>query len=318
MNAFDFPEILNHWNLSFRHSAGNDEIQGSPERTVHRVVVYDNADCKWILEQIAEEQFTLKSRIAETLERLQKHNLSLVHPYLRNRSGKHITCHAGELWTLRPFIDGVHLNRKEYLADTWRANAMAEFLARMRNVSDGITGLNNGPVFSIMDYARERMAVYQKHRPALFQGLEPVFQSLEKSLAPVHDNIRTAFCHGDYHPVNIIWGEDCINSVIDWEFCGRKPETYDAALLLGCLGFDDPDALIGPLVLRFARLMRESGIYADASWESIFDLVIAIRFGWLSEWLRWTDRSARKLEVLYMNLLTTQKDYILDRWRIFQ
>jgi len=38
-----------------------------------------------------------------------------------------------------------------------------------------------------------------------------------------------AFCHGDYHPMNIIWSADDIKCVIDWEFSEYKSEIYDAA-----------------------------------------------------------------------------------------
>jgi len=37
-------------------------------------------------------------------------------------------------------------------------------------------------------------------------------------------------------------------ALIDWEFCGLRPEMYDAALVVGCLGMEDPRSLTGDLV----------------------------------------------------------------------
>ena len=103
--------------------------------------------------------------------------------------------------------------------------------------------------------------------------------------------------------LNIIWGQGSIQAVIDWEFCGTKPEIYDLANLLGCLGMEDPQSLYGPFVHRLIGRLRRSGIFADISWSALPDLMLAIRFAWLSEWLRKNDRPMIRLEADYMSLL---------------
>ena len=112
----------------------------------------------------------------------------------------------------------------------------------------------------------------------------------------------------------MVWGSGELFSLIDWEFCGIKAEVYDAALLVGCIGFENPAALTGDFTLRLINRLRDSGIYKKASWDVFFDLLIASRYGWLSSWMRKNDERSRDLEMLYMNLLTARKKHILEQW----
>jgi Ser/Thr protein kinase RdoA (MazF antagonist) len=128
---------------------------------------------------------------------------------------------------------------------------------------------------------------------------------------PVHDRLPTGFCHGDFHPLNIIWGNTEIRAVIDWEFCGTKPETYDLANLLGCLGMEDPQSLDGPFAGQLIQRLRKAGIFSDTSWQALPDLMLAIRFAWLSEWLRKNDRPMIRLEADYMALLLDIRSFLI-------
>ena len=51
-----------------------------------------------------------------------------------------------------------------------------------------------------------------------------------------YEKMPVAFCHGDYHPLNIIWSVDDIQYVIDWEFSGYKKTIYYVPNLIGCVG----------------------------------------------------------------------------------
>jgi homoserine kinase type II len=44
-------------------------------------------------------------------------------------------------------------------------------------------------------------------------------------------------------------------------------------------------------------------------------MIIAIRFGWLSEWLRNRDEEMIELETVYMNLLMDHADDLAAQWR---
>jgi homoserine kinase type II len=158
------------------------------------------------------------------------------------------------------------------------------------------------------------MDAWRARYSALADKLEHSFSSLEREFFPVHEQLPAAFCHGDYHPLNMVWGTDGIRSVIDWEFCGIKPELYDAALLVGCIGFEDPDNLIKEPVIRLVRRLRAAGYGADRSWDCFLQLTAAIRFGWMSEWIRRHDREARRMESVYIDILVDQAAYIQQKW----
>ncbi|VGO14840.1 hypothetical protein PDESU_03409 [Pontiella desulfatans] len=314
MELGHYTKILRNWRLEPADTQDAVELPGSPERTVSRKAITDTEGRRWVLEEVAEESYSRKLAIAETMETLKTRGLDGIHPYERNTLGQLITCYAGRLCMLRPHVAGIPLNRKNWLEESWRAEAMAHHLIKMQLISEPSPLQNVGPLFSIADFVKRRTEVFRKHRNELAEALEPVFNNLEKNLFPKLGKAPTSFCHGDFHPLNIIWGEKSIQSVIDWEFCGLKPEAYDAALLVGCIGFDNPDALIGDFTGTLIKKTSAAAIFSPESWEWFIDLVIAIRYGWLAEWMRTNDESARDLEMLYMNLLTTQKGYIADKW----
>ena len=131
-----------------------------------------------------------------------------------------------------------------------------------------------------------------------------------------HDHLPTALCHGDYHPLNVIWSSGGINAVIDWEFMGCKPEIYDMANLIGCIGIEDPEALAGDLVQAFIGTMRDARVFSDDSWSALFGFVTALRFAWLAEWLRNQDAEMITLECVYMNLLVENADLLAGLWGI--
>jgi homoserine kinase type II len=302
MKNTNYIELLHSWQISF---AGLDEtvqVAGSPERAAQRVVVRDVDGVRWILERIEAGNLNRKQDVAEHLEMLS--GMKQVHPYRPTTAGFFFA----EGWMLRSYIEGIELDRKTYLQDAWRINAMADFLLRLRDEAD--TG--TGPVFSMCAYAQQRMDIWRGRYSKLADKLEHSFQTLEKSFFQIHDQLPVSFCHGDYHPLNMVWGTNSIRSVIDWEFCGIKPELYDMALLVGCIGFEDPDNLIKEPVIRLVQRLRAAGYGSEESWAHFLELTATIRFGWMSEWIRRRDREARQMEAVYIDILVDQKDYILE------
>lgn len=193
---------------------------------------------------------------------------------------------------------------------------MAEFLIglrqKSRNLPEGLQSRN----FFILDYIDTLSNRIREKEPNLFKTIATFVRFVKTHLAPVHDAIPVAFCHGDFHPLNMIWAENAITAVIDWEFSGTKPEIYDAATLIGCMGMETPDALAGPLVTAFVRDLKASDILAQQSWAALPAFMVAIRFGWLSEWLRNRDTEMIELETVYLNLLVKHTDDLKNIWKI--
>jgi len=97
---------------------------------------------------------------------------------------------------------------------------------------------------------------------------------------------------------------------------GIKPEIYDAANLVGCIGIENPEGLTGELACDFIAALKDAGLISDINREVFTEFVIAVRFAWLSEWLRHKDREMIELETVYMNLLTDNSGMLKNTWKI--
>lgn len=299
--------LMQAWHIDVNHVSPEVVIAGSPERTLRRMVVTDGDEQTFVLEELSPQTVDRKRAIAELLISLSNHDLTRVHPCLRNREGDLITVWDDRCWQLRPYVSGVILPRPEYLEEAWRGDALADFLIDLHEVAIKAEYVFPAERFSIVSFIKTFAGKLSLYHPGILYELTKALDFLTQEFFLVHDALPHAFCHGDYHPLNVIWSGEDMLSVIDWEFCGYKPETYDLALLIGCLGMEDPQALQGPLVRSLMTRIRESGLYSKNSLAVLPELVMAIRFAWLSEWLRKKDEEMVRLELDYLRLLLTNK-----------
>jgi homoserine kinase type II len=295
--------VSRQWELNVVRMRPDLPLAGSPERSVWRSVVETSDKQLFVLEKIPSIVYGRKRRIAGVLKRLSEGGLRQVAPYRPDADGECIPLIGHGLWQLCPYVGGVVLDRPAYVMDGWRGDAVAEFFIRLQAVCSQTPVLFSTPPFSICAYIRNLFTSLSQRNADVAQRYRPFMDHLEKRFAPIHDRLPTRFCHGDVHPINIIWGKRSVRVVIDWEFCGTKPGIYDLANLLGCLGMEDPQSLAGPFVYRLIRRLRSADIFSDESWNALPDLMLAIRFAWLSEWLRKDDRPMIQLEADYMTLL---------------
>ncbi|MDD4202630.1 MAG: aminoglycoside phosphotransferase family protein, partial [Candidatus Omnitrophica bacterium] len=79
---------------------------------------------------------------------------------------------------------------------------------------------------------------------------------------------------------------------------------------------EDPNCLQGPLVGELIKMSKKMLLFSDISWELLLNYIIAIRFAWLSEWLRKKDEEMIALELDYMELLVENVDNIKAIWGI--
>jgi homoserine kinase type II len=310
MNDSLIAARLEPWGLIPLREHPELKPEGSPERSLTRTVIEDSQGRLFILERIPAEQLEKKTRIARRLESLVARGLTAINPYWPAR-GEFLVPAEGDWWQLQPFLPCVPVNRDTYADDTWRGQAMAAFLSDLARAS---AGFPSEPPFSLPVYARRIGRMLEERHPPAFRELADVWEHLEDGLFKRYDSLPLRFVHGDFHPLNILWKSDGIRAVIDWEFCGFKPELYDAALLAGCLGFDSPDYLTRPLLVTFIRDLRKAGFARDESWSAFVDLVLAIRAGWLREWLVKKDPEALDQEIVYMQLLRDNRGLLEKRW----
>ncbi|MCE5222604.1 aminoglycoside phosphotransferase family protein [bacterium] len=311
--------ILLQWFISSFHLLPNDSLYGSPERTLERFLMEDDKGQRYILDKISPTAIPRKLAIAENLERLHLINPSLpIVPYLKNHQNQFISEEGDSYWMLSHFVEHLPLNRQTYWQDGWRGLEMAEFLLDLRHaVLKWPQDLGKSWDPPLEQYIPGFADTIQQRHPGKYALIEPILHHLESFLSSLHRQEKI-FCHGDFHPLNILWGYNTIVGVIDWEFSGGKPRLYDIANMLGCLGMENPEALADRMTANFIQYFSGEGFGSKEEWASLVDLMISLRFGWLSEWFRKQDDEMVDLEITYMQFLVEYKTQLNTFWGIVQ
>jgi homoserine kinase type II len=294
-------EVLRRWDIDGAEIFPHVSVQGSPERSLYRTVVETIDGHRFVLEQLDGAVFDKKSAIARTIDYLFHRGLTVC-PYCKGNNGQWVQHHCGTCWQLAPLLEGVPLDRETYWMEGWRGEAAARFLGDLATATRDWT-VETDEVFSVRRYIDALMSSIGAHAPELLPRIAPVAAFLRRHLYPVLEGTPLGFCHGDPHPINTIWGKDRILAVIDWEFCGWKPLLYDAALVVGCVGAEAPGAKNGAFISEFLKILRNLDLFSADLWARLPLLVLAVRFGWLSEWLRRNDSDMVDFELFYMGLL---------------
>jgi homoserine kinase type II len=308
LSDIDFLSALSkQWGKAFARLRPDIPLAGSPERTLWRNVVETAGRELFVLEKIPSKKYERKRQICQTLQWLSSHGLRQIAPYVIDVKGDFIPWIDHGLWQLCPFVKGVALKRPVYTLDSWRGVQAALFLMELNKTCSRQDVDPSSPPFSIVSYSRNLFSRIERRNPELANQYVRFMHHLEKNFFSVHDQLPVRICHGDFHPLNIIWGKKSIRAVIDWEFYGPKPELYDLANILGCLGMETPKSLWGPFVNQLVNELKKSNLFSIESWEELPDLTLAIRFAWLNEWLRKDDQPMIRLEADYMELLLSQR-----------
>jgi homoserine kinase type II len=308
-------DILDFWKIRparFRPEAG---ISGSPERCLFRTVVEDETGGSFILESLDSRTTERRRDIARSLAVLGR-RLPEVRPYLPLEDGSFVLAEGRRFWQVSPFVEGCLLQRPEYAGEGWRGPVLADFLVRLKEASAELPDTSPAGTFSPAGFVRSLEPKIRDRNAALHGRILPAFRYLEGEYFEKEPGLSTAFAHGDYHPLNVIWTKDGIAAVIDWEFSGLKPELYDAAILVGCLGMEHPRYLADDLAVELIAALKNKAGYVAASWASFFDLVLALRFAWLSDWLRRKDAEMIDLEAVYIDLLLENREFFRRNWAL--
>ena len=310
------PDLLSPWGISLKAIREDLNIAGSPERTCDRVVVEDSNGALWILEEIPKREIEKKCQILSLLDHLAGRGFEQIVCYRKAIAGSHHVLFSDGIFQLLPFRQSIPLDRPAYVFEGWRGPVLAEVLIAFRKASASFVPPEGRGFFSLKTYVRRIRDDIAARDPHLMKDVSPILAHLEEVFFPVHDDLPRSLGHGDFHPLNILWGPRSIHALIDWEFFGIKPEGYDAANLVGCLGMEDPASLGEDLVLSFLHVLTETGFFQPETRASFPDLVLALRFAWLAEWLRKKDLPMIDLELTYMHLLLEHQQDLMKLWRL--
>ena len=309
-------EVLRLWGIQLKKIHEDIPIAGSPDRCLFRAVIEDREGLFYILENLDAEFIPHKKKIAQTVAYLANKGLAEVRSYLSYGKDEYVATWHNHHWQVSPYVDGVPLVRPDYAFEGWRGPVLTGFLTDLWRKSEDVPFFDQSQPFSIVSFNRDFLAKIKNREPKLFERVRPAVDFLERKFVNVHDDIPIRFCHGDYHPLNVIWSTTGINTVIDWEFLGFKPEIYDIAMMIGCLGMEKPQSLTGELVFAFVKSLKESGMIAEKSWSCLFPFVLALRFAWLSDWLKRSDAEMTDLETVYIQLLLDNREIFTRSWGI--
>lgn len=310
----DFREILSLFGVAFSSVRKDIPLVGSPERCGWRQVLEAEDGCLWVLEQLKEGQDAWRERVAQVLAVLAENQCPAVVPY-EKVGEKFVLHHSSSSWQLQPYVSGEALPRPEYIEDAARGEAVAEFLAGFRTHAAGLAAPDQSEPFSLNAYVQELSETLARGRQDVYAPLVPVLRQLLE-WEELFDSAPKALCHGDFHPLNVIWCKGRVEAVVDWEFMGLKPELYDLANCLGCVGSEDPRALVRGLCRACVLSLRDKGVITKQNEHTLVPLLLGLRMAWLSEWLRRHDTEMLEMEVQYMNIILQNRAALERIWGI--
>lgn len=304
-------EPLEPWGLELKNYRPEFHIPGSSERCLSRSVVEDSNGFLWLLERIGSAQREKRIMIAENIYSLSESGLKRILAYQPDLNGEFVSEVMGLDWQLSPFCISDTLPRPSYIHDSLRGRELSDFLCQLRQKSL-CSDLQNCFDYDLKEYISVLTDTVLKSRTYISERLSCISEKILEHLEEI-DLLPKSFCHGDFHPLNVLWNGSNAEAVIDWEFSGIRPESYDMANLIGCAGFEHPEALTKNFVLEFISAMRKSEL-VEESIRTLPLLVIALRFAWLSEWLRKNDNEMIQMELDYMDLLMDNTDKLQKVW----
>lgn len=181
-------------------------IMGSPERVEYRVIVEDQQQGCFLLEQVFNKKKDHRLCIAQTLSQLNEQGFKKAIPYCKNVKDKTLfVLFEEKYFQLQPFISAEPLNRPGYVFDDWRGEVMADILIDLKKASKEIDQHSLDQSFSLIRYVDELFWVIKERHVSLAEKLDKAYRIVQENLKGVYEGLPKDFCHGDYHPNNIIW-----------------------------------------------------------------------------------------------------------------
>jgi len=312
------PWLNSTWNLNIEGVRREENIQGSPDRTLARAVFANDADKLFLVEKFGESRAWHRRQIALATCILRQNGLLQALGPLKSINGQFLVSYADALFQVTPFVSGTELVRPEYLESADMGRSLAEFVSQLCSLSFHVEKQTEFSFFSVRDYIYEIFKDMKVYDPDEHEKFFEFRKFLGNHFMQIHDTLPICICHGDLHPLNVIWDKLRIKAVIDWEFTGMKPRIYDAANLVGCAGIENPEGLLMPMVTSFLDFLVNRGVFSELEWKFFPEFVLALRFAWLGEWLRKKDVQMLEMEYVYMGLLVDNMDLLRSKWKILK
>lgn len=296
----DYKELVSQWEIKLKSVRSDLKVYGSPDRYLDSFVIQDTKGVLYVVEKIGYFEHKRREELSQILWSLNENGLDKITPYLPDRHGNFVTEYKLRSWQIRKYISGEKTDRRNYFYESWRGECAGEFLNNLNRISNKT--IIKGEIKKISEYSVELM-----RKSEGLEGSSNIYKYIEKNYLPIEEKIGTSFCHGDFHPLNIIWGKSDICGVIDWEFAGRREKLLDIANMIGCIGSENPELIFTGMAEKFLYTVFENNENKNNS-EYLVDMLIALRYaGWLSLWLRADDKPMVPREIQYITYLIENK-----------
>ncbi|WP_051693766.1 phosphotransferase [Desulfohalovibrio reitneri] len=307
-------DVCSLFGVAFHRMRRDIDLPGSPERCLARTAIEDERGEVFVLERLPIIGRRRREGVARTLFELHRGGMEQVAAPLRSRSGEFATQAMEYCWRLTPFVRGVPLPQPDYVFEEARGHALAAFMLRLDHPDTPAPADPPDLPWRLDAFADDLRAKLAVREPSVLSRIRPALDALTPFLAE-YASLPTTLRHGDLHPGNVIWDEaGGIRAVIDWEFCGARPRLYDLAVCLGCLGFEDPRALARGASSAMLGDLLAAGYLVEDEGPLLFNLTLALRLGWLAEWLRGGERGLLQQELDYLDLLLRLRPRLEAHW----
>ncbi len=296
-NAISLDEanrVLTHWNLVATAIRGSSLIQGSPERSLRRTVISTDSG-SYILEQIDPNKAAFRETVANLLASLSS-NVPVI-PYSFAADTKAVQKEADSFWMVHPFVFHTELNRETF----WESEELGRTVGNLLVSLAQLPTTDSLPRYSPKSYFEKLILSIGKTRIDVRKAIVPILGYLKSTILPEIESLPLAFSHGDAHPLNMLWNENKLLALIDWEFCGIRPRIYDTALVIGCVATESPQAIDAGFVKAIIDSTKR--IFTVQEQNLLAPMIVLNRFNWLSEWLRRHDEEMIRFEIEYMKSL---------------
>lgn len=298
-----YREVLEIWGLEFQSTVEAD-IYGAPSRMAGRAVVLDKKGDRYLVEKHHFWNLEKKRKIAENIDIINNAGFKECTPYLKNRDGLSVCEFRNRAWMVQPFIKNDKLKRPHYLNDGEMGEKAAETLLQLYEVTKNLKMNDMLPGFSLAEHTGNLILKIERSYPEIQNEIKDVIDIVEEILRKPDIGSRSLFCHGDYHPLNILWREKTPVSVIDWEFSGYRHPLTDIANIVGCAGFESWDAFDREFVKNFLQTIKFNKLFKHYKFEEFIRFILLFRFsGWLNEWMNDRDTGMMDREMKYLRKL---------------
>jgi len=294
-------KVLARWNIDLADII-HENIPGSPERASDRFVVKDTEQRKYIVEKHHFWNKERKVKIANNIKAIGHRGFSACQPYLVSQNGAEVEEIDNRCWMVQPFIYNDRLLRPDYLDDGEMGRNCACLLIDLKSFwkADLYETVED---FDLKEHT-ENLIEKLKGSRHIDRDLSQIIQVIKEQFIPKLNAVEKVFSHGDLHPINILWKDNKVKAVIDWEFSGFRHEFTDIANLLGCLGFEHPTAFKRDFFISLMEELDKNDYFSKEVRKSLFLYVFGFRFSaWLNEWHKKNDKKMVELELDYLEIL---------------